>query len=247
VIEIRGGEPTLHPNFHEIISALESFEHCKCISIYTNLAEKMKVYTQLDVPNSKVELHMSFHVEYAKHYLRKVLVLNSMVEHMVMFSEVVLYPKEQYYQQYLDLISDLEDNDITFGVVIVRENKFWDSVYEQNFFETFDRWINDANTNKFSYKIKHTTADGDIFVDESYMLKNKFHYKGFKCQQLSYNIAMNGDIVNLCNNVRVPLNAKEADFKKVITCPNSVPCYCYPMLLYKKVHPLHYVKPAESN
>jgi hypothetical protein len=166
---------------------------------------------------------------------------------MITFAEVILYPKQQYYQQLLAMIAELEKNQIQFGVVLVRPNKFWDGVYDADFYETFDPWINDIQTNKYAQTIKHIKTDVVEHVDEAYMLKNNFHYNGFKCQQMAYNVLMNGDFVNVCNGIRLPINAKESDFKKVITCPNTVPCYCYPMLLYKKIHPLHYVKPTKSD
>jgi sulfatase maturation enzyme AslB (radical SAM superfamily) len=236
IVDIRGGEPTLHPHFHDIITALEGYPHCKKISIASNMGARLEVYQALDIPNSKVELHPSYHVEYPNQFLRKVSELAPTIKHMVFFVEIIMYPKQQYYQQLLDMIHEMESRNILFGTVLVRPNKFWDGVYDQGFWETFGRWVKD-DTNPYSQSIRHVKTTGTEYVNEAYLLENQLHYNGYQCQQMAYNVLMNGDFTNVCTGTRLPINAKEADYKQVVTCPNTVPCYCYPMLLYKKKNP----------
>jgi hypothetical protein len=184
-------------------------------------------------------------VEYPNQFLRKIIELAPAVKHMTLFVEIVMYPKRQYYRQLLDIIGEMESRNILFGAVLVRPNQFWDGVYDADFWEIFDKWVND-DRHSHAIPIRHVTTDGVKYVNETYLLKNRLNYNGYRCQQMAYNVTMSGDFTNVCTGTRLPINAQEPDFKQIVTCPNTLPCDCYPMLVYKKKNP-RYVDPTSSN
>jgi organic radical activating enzyme len=233
-IDLQGGEPTLHPNLAEIISALEKMEHCKSIVIATNFTAGIPFYRQFDVPNTKVVLHVSYHAEYHKKILNKLVKISKQLEHVRLFIEVILFPKKKYFQQMIDFMRGLEANNIVFGVNLVRENQFWDNTTDDGFVELFKEWTANPKLTPFSKLIKHVTKDGVEFLHENYVLENRINYKGFKCQQMTYFIGLEGNFVNVCTAQKMPLLAREKDFKKIVICPVDGPCPCSQMFHYKK-------------
>ena len=47
VVEMLGGEPTLHPDLYDIIDALHEIEQCKRVELITNLAKPVKYFLDL--------------------------------------------------------------------------------------------------------------------------------------------------------------------------------------------------------
>ena len=233
-IELLGGEPTLHPNMPYIIEELEKMEHCKVITIATNLTAGVPYFMQFDKPNTKVLVHMSYHTEYHKKILNKLIKLNTQFQHAKVFVEVILNPKKQYFQQLIDFMRDLKTNGIMFGINLVRKNEFWDGIVDEGFNETFAEWTKDPYLSPLTKLIKHVTTDGVEYMHETDIQQQELTYNGFNCQQLTYHIGITGDFTNVCTQMRLPMLAKEADFKKTITCPLDCPCPCSQMFHYKK-------------
>ena len=62
-IDLYGGEPTLHPDFDEILSALVKIDNCKAVEIKTNLSRSLAFYQRIQ-PHDKVKVSASYHPEY---------------------------------------------------------------------------------------------------------------------------------------------------------------------------------------
>lgn len=230
-IDLQGGEPTLHPNVIDIISNLEKMNHCKEIVLATNLTASVDFYKQFDQKDTKLELHISYHPEYHKKIFNKINKLYNSLNYLKLFVEVILYPKTKYFKQTVDFLNKLTKEQIPFGIILVNENEFWDGTVDTEFYQTFDQWINaDASTKT----IKHVTTTGVEFYSESDIIKEKISYKGFKCQAMSYNIDINGDILNTCSHEKLPALLNEDEVKKTITCPVETTCTCTAMFYYKK-------------
>ncbi len=236
-IDIQGGEPTLHPKIVEIIGELEKMQYCKKIVLATNLTAKIDLYKKLDLENTKLSIHISYHAEYHLKIFKKINKLYKLLKNVDFFVEVILYPKKKYYDQMLFFLKKLEEENIPFGVNLVYKNKFWDGVIEEDFYKIFEPWIiSDENKNIDSSMklIKHKTKNETKFLTEHDIIRNNISYKGYKCQSLSYNISINGDIFNTCTLKKLPFIFKESDVKKTVICPLDT-CSCTAMLHYKKI------------
>jgi hypothetical protein len=220
-------------------------DRCRRITLATNLSVPVKFYQQFDHPNSKLAIHPSYHVEYHNKLTQRFIDLDLSLEHIPVLVEVILYPKQQYYQQLVDFMTALKAAGVAFGVNLTRENQFWDGIHDDGFFETFQPWIDAEKKDKLSIPIKHVTPSGVTYVDEQYLIQNRISYHGYRCQQQMYSISTAGHIINSCTGERMAFGAREADYKRVITCPNQSMCSCSTMLLFKKVSPN--VNNAESN
>jgi MoaA/NifB/PqqE/SkfB family radical SAM enzyme len=238
-INLQGGEPTLHPDLPDIIASLEANPHCRKISLVTNLAASIDSYLEYDKPASKLEIHASYHPEHHAKMTKKFIDMHRSVEHILFFTEVVLYPKQQYYQQLQDFMDTLEANNVYYGVNIVRDNEFWDGVYDPDFYETFQPYIDRDASTKYSRPVHHVTDTGIELLRETDIITQNISYTGFQCQQQLHNINIDGSITKMCNRERIPLLPKESDFRKYITCPMDEPCRCADMFHYKKYKVTH--------
>lgn len=228
-VELLGGEPTLHPDLSYIVEELEKIENCTEITIITNFAKGIDYYLQFDKPNTKVEIHMSYHAEYSKNLLGKVIKLNEKLQHARFLIEVVLFPKQKYYQQMLDFIKGMEDNKVNFCTNLTNENDWWDGIVEEGFYETFNKYIKTDGT-----LIKHVTDTGIEYVTENDLIINNVIYHGYKCQPLTYMISVAGIIFNQCTTEKVSLTDSPENYNKFLICPKKTRCDCRPMLHYKK-------------
>ena len=63
-ISILGGEPTLHPNFYEIIETLYNMKNITKILIITNFTKPLEFWEKYKKFNDKIEINISIHFEY---------------------------------------------------------------------------------------------------------------------------------------------------------------------------------------
>ena len=63
-ITLLGGEPTLHPEFQDVVSELFKMKHIKQINIVTNFEMPLDFWEKLTPFTDKVKIVVSFHPEY---------------------------------------------------------------------------------------------------------------------------------------------------------------------------------------
>lgn len=228
-IDLYGGEPTLHPELPSIIQRLQDIPNCQEIMLTTNFTESIAYYKQFDVPQSKLTIHISYHAEYSKKLVDKIIALDNAFEHTALFVEVMLHPKEQYYAQMLEMLTRLGSTNIKHGVNLVRDydtptNEFWD---------IFNPWLF-SQDHEVSNIIPHETDQGTIYLNENEIIKKGIKYTGFRCQPLTYLIGLNGEISNMCTTKKMAIRASKEDFYKRVTCPVPTTCNCSQMFLYRK-------------
>lgn len=236
-IDIQGGEPTLHPNLSTIVRELNTFPRCKRITLATNCAPPVHYFDKFDTPSTKVELHVSYHPEYHVDLFNKIMKLHKRLQHVLLFVEVILHPKRQYFNQVADFVNDLKKHNIQFGVTVVNQNEFWDGVYDEGFTELVSRCSSDVDTHYCGRLAIHQYSDGTVEgLTELDIIQSSITYTGFLCRQLMYTIDVDGTFTNTCTNQRVnrPVPA-ENDMNKFIKCPRVTTCSCSAMFFYEKV------------
>jgi molybdenum cofactor biosynthesis enzyme MoaA len=231
-ISIQGGEPTLHPELHNIIKELEKLTHCKSIVISTNITAADDMYYQFDNPNSKVSIHLSYHPEYHRKIFDKIVRIVKNIKHIKIWVEVILYQKKEYYDQMKMFLESIKQTDIVLYVSAANSTQYWDNKKDLEFDSIFDPYIKQTKISSY----KHITDKGKtVYLSEYDMLQSNINFQGWQCQALSYTIQVDGSIINKCTRQKLPLIIKELDVKKFVTCPNAEQCSCSEMFNYKKI------------
>lgn len=65
-VTLLGGEPSLHPIFHEIVKELHALPHVISIPVVTNFEKPLDFWMQLLPYKDKVKIVISFHAEYSQ-------------------------------------------------------------------------------------------------------------------------------------------------------------------------------------
>ena len=225
VIELIGGEPTLHPNIDEIISELELMEYCKEVQLITNLSRPVHFYNKFDSGEyKKLSILCSFHPEFYKdEWLEKVLEFKDFknIKFTIVFN---LIDKKEYWPLTLKVLQELKDNNVRFAYNILSSTPRWSPNYTTEFYETFNQYL---DTGKFKENISYNFDDGSTNIfHEGQIIEKKLHYlKNYLCTPIRYRITHEGDIHNFCNNRKLPLLISSNDLYKKERCINEC-CGC---------------------
>ena len=142
-IQILGGEPTLHPDFHVIIDNLCDNINCTEIEIYTNLSRPESFWKTYDQPkHSKIILIPAYHYEYYRpSFSRKIVSIFSNPDINVRIEPVInLSTRRQDWDNIISLINVLKDNNIRYRLNFlhpVEEPIHFKPVYTDEFWDIF--------------------------------------------------------------------------------------------------------------
>lgn len=215
-IDLAGGEPTLHKQFQFILDELHKIDNCKTISISTNFTTKFNV----DMP--KLDIGISYHPEYHKHYMKKIDVIKSVKDPTI---NVILTDKPEYWDMSLEFIDALDDYVVT---ILHPTDDNYKPVYTKEFFEKFKdnfEYTRDNPINLFKYDDKLLTHD-EIITQGLHKLK------GITCNSYYYSIDIDGVFTRICTGEKLGLSLDGLD--TTITCPHDI-CNCESRLLLNKV------------
>lgn len=227
-ITLLGGEPTLHPNFHEIVETLASMDHVKKIDIITNLQSPVEFWKPLFTLKDKLEIIASFHVEYARQlFFKKIAGLKDHLPMNIIFmvhNDIKFLPKlkeaaEEYTQNHLN------DVPIIFRR-ITNDNSPVEYHHETlTFFEEMEKRI---KSSRVVETIPVKTLNESFEIPEIEFANQELNkFKGWKCQ-------MNALIINPDGIVHFPCTSKKkhilfTELKgREMTCPHEIcPCEAY--------------------
>lgn len=108
-VELLGGEPTLHPDVHDIVTGLCKIDRCVQVEITTNLSKPVKFFEKFNRPEtSKVDVIASYHPEYyTPKFFEKVVEINDL-EHITITPLINLFHEKKYWSSTLKLIDDFK-------------------------------------------------------------------------------------------------------------------------------------------
>jgi MoaA/NifB/PqqE/SkfB family radical SAM enzyme len=227
VIELLGGEPSIHSNIFEILEELNNIENCTQIELITNLSRSYRFYATLADPKfSKVELTASYHFEYYDHkFLEKLGKLNDLNKIDLSVS-VNLPPDSKYWANTQELLEFLKERDIRAMINFLHSTPDWTSDYPEDFFDYFSEYFEEE-------KIEFVFADGTtkLLYEHEVIEQHLNRFKGYSCMSLSYDISKDGSIRRSCNNGLI--NLSMSNLEERITCPVDT-CDCYTLLQFHK-------------
>jgi organic radical activating enzyme len=225
-VELIGGEPTLHPAIHEILSTLNSIKSCQRVEVVTNLSRTLEFYKDIDYDN--VYLLASYHPEYyTPEFVKKAAALGDKVIITLNLSD-----NPAVWDDTIGVINTLEDLDVRYSFNMLNSTAAYQVNYTDEFFEKFNSYLDHAVDNE---QISYLFSDGSTqILNESEILKNKLdHFCGYQCTPIRYRISHNGDIHNLCTNKRLPIMITTESLYAKEICPNTA-CGCDAMYIFYK-------------
>lgn len=230
VIELIGGEPTLHPAIEEILTELNNMPNCKEVQLITNLSRPLHFYQTLTgLALNKLAILSSFHPEHYKpEWLDKVLALKT----NSLSVTLNLSDQPEHWPLTLDTINSLIDHDVVFAYNILSATPKWTPNYTQEFYDTFNPYINNGKHNE---SVPYTFEDGTTrILHESEIIEKGLHrLTGYKCTPIRYRITHDSDIQNFCTGRKLPLMLTPAEIFKQEVCPNAC-CGCDAVFKFHK-------------
>jgi organic radical activating enzyme len=225
VVDLLGGEPTLHPDIHDIISSLEEVKCCEHVRLITNLSKNLDYFKNLcDTETTKLEINPSIHFQYySEKIVDKILHIHNSTDIRIS-PIVVLSDDPKHKTNMLHVFETLVDNNIRYSVNFLFPAHGYKPNYTNDFYDTFNKYVNigceDTDT---LYNI--TTADGhthNVTVKDINTHKLT-RFKNWNCTPKSWNINVKGQIINSCS--KQPLKLGGGNMSDLIKCPKNN-CYC---------------------
>ena len=222
IIELIGGEPTLHPAIEEILTELNAMPNCKEVQLITNLSRPLHFYQSIiSLSLGKLKILASFHPEhYKSEWLDRVLALKN----NRLSVTLNLIDQPQHWPLTIETINTLLDNKVVFAYNILSPTPKWNPNYTQEFYNTFNPYIDNGQYNE---SISYTFEDGSSTVlHESEIIEKGLHQlKGYKCTPIRYRITHDSIIQNFCTGRVIPLMLTTPEIFKQESCPNEC-CGC---------------------
>lgn len=261
VVEILGGEPTLHPHIHEIVSSLCTIKKNRRVELVTNLAKPLDFYRRFDTPqNSKLSVEVSYHPEYYNEQWKQNVIDFCGSEHITVTPNVNLPDEEKWWPQTKDFLDILIQHDIHTGLNFLQQVEpgpqgEWSPNYTDKFWDYFSEYFH-RDVTAIKTEIGFNNIKSDPGVCDGQMLKNvvyitndnKQHtlsevdinrhdlrqFKGWTCKPLMYIIDMKGIVTNHCTgDVITPVQMSDRHLSSCRTCPLDR-CNCDTKFLYEK-------------
>jgi organic radical activating enzyme len=224
MVELLGGEPTLHPNLHDVVEALCNMQYCKEVELITNLSRSLAFFEKLNkLEFNKLRVLASYHPEYfTQEFIEKCAAMAKM-EHIGFMVNVNLSTNPKDWPSLISLIEQLQTNNVHYGFNFLNSTPTWNHTYSEEFFQTFDKYLVGRQKDNFVYTFSDGTTET---LNESKIVEMKYNkFNGYKCTPLIYQIDSDGTIYNFCTKRVVPITMQVADLIKEETCPLSkCPC-----------------------
>ena len=214
-MDLFGGEPTLHPEFENIVSALDSMPNCKLIEVKTNLSKPLYFFESVCKYN-KIKLSASYHAEYYdKKFLDKCIALKD----YNFYVHINLSDKPEHWPQILDMIEQFNINGVKYDL-----NPLWSTpsnviTYTEEFYNTFEPLLSKV-ADKTTYRFQ--TVDGEVYKTGFQAFKENLNsFTGYTCKALLYEILSDGTFVNGCTRKNAPLLVNKEKYCVEVTCPKT--------------------------
>lgn len=227
-IDIYGGEPTLHPEFNTILSALADMEQCRMIEVKTNLSRSLSFYQQM-YDHPKLYVSASYHPEHHNWaFIEKCIALkdNNFSCHISMSD------RPEHWAQTIELISLFDKHGVNYDFNMLFSVKDCNIDYTPEFYAAYGIMVPNIQLQpKYRFKFADNTIKWYNNVEIEELKLNSF--KGFNCQALMYEINTLGEIKNMCTGRKLPLIIKREHTHITENCPLES-CSCDVMFNFYK-------------
>lgn len=253
-IELLGGEPTLHPDIVDIISALCDNDRCQRVELITNLVKPVEFFLQFDHPKfSKLQVSVSHHPEYNKNkFTDKCITLSRC--NFDLFVNLNVMKDTSHWTDTIKILGQLHSNKLHYDINLLHSTDHYKGFNHSSAGEgdcndsarySIDKFkqlastelridVDDLFNTIIERKVTYKTPAGDKVVRELDIRTaglDKFHEK-FSCKAMTWNISHDGAIINACSGE--PMDVLMRNSSACITCPVTTGCACDLMFIYPK-------------
>ena len=213
-VDLYGGEPTLHPEFHYILEQFAEMDRCKLIEIKTNLSRPLPFLRKV-FQHKKVRLSASYHPEYfGQPFIDKCVALKD----EDFYCHINLSDNPQDWPQILKLVEIFDEVGVQYDFNLLYSVPGYEVNYTPEFFKLFENTLPKL-ADKETYRYLFSgTGEQHLRAFEIYK-RGLANFKGYKCQAFAYEIKTDGEIKNLCTGKVLPLAIKESDTHGGVVCP----------------------------
>lgn len=199
-VTLLGGEPTLHPSFHEVIQSLYEMSHVGQICIVTNFEKPLKFWQDLLPFKSKLKIVVSFHPEYEqKGMFEKIRNLQSdfLLDFVfIVHSEEKYLPKMEVAAKELDTI----DSAISLNFVKLHENGFYRN-YPKSISDFMFLQQEKVRNRPVTETVNIVTKHGPSKIPKFEMINHGLNqFEGWNCKLRAFIIKEDGQVASACTN-----------------------------------------------
>jgi len=228
-MELLGGEPTLHPDYKDIVEEFIGFNNVKLLNIITNLKKDMSFWED-HIKHPKLVIQPSIHMEYLDKALEeKLIYLNN---NYTLMCNLMIHYDEKYNEKLKWILGVLSDLNIQYEISYLYDINNNKEVME---YPTSIKEIV-ANRDKPQASLKFFDEDKEYnyTVDEVYN-NNLHHFLGWKCNTKYYTIDHKGYINRVCDvNSTQHIVLFKGISKIPLTCAQKSGCICDEYLEWEK-------------
>ena len=207
---LTGGEPTLHPNFYEVLDGMLELKQLNKVWLFSNLSRSADFLKQINNYLPKIQLYASWHPEFSKEdFVEKAVSLDCHVH-------VSITDDKKYWPKTLKVIDNLKQNNVTFRINILQGSDNFEPQFDKDVIDTFETLLPDAH-DEFDIEVVFEDGTVEMMSEHKLQFKDINYFKGYKCTPKSYSIGIDGSIANTCTREKMSLGLQ--NIVKPVICP----------------------------
>ena len=233
ILDLLGGEPTLHPNITDIIESVIDINKCFKVILTTNLSRPVEFY--LNLPDSdKLIINASIHFEYYDEMLvDKLIEIN---KHKSIHALIMIHDDIKYKSKMTEFIKRISDHDISYGFTHLFPTSTYTPDYSTNHYnEMKDILIKSNDKSQVTggrNMYEFSTARSKLMLTQKQVIDAELNrFEGWDCSAKSWDISTSGEFLNSCT--REPLDVLYRNINTTVKCPVEC-CQCTAFWHYDK-------------
>jgi len=224
---LSGGEPTLHPQFLDIVNKMSAIDNCVQIAVMTNLSRSVDFYKQVEALNvlnkfneNKLLIMAAYHPEYYKDkFLEKAIELHQHCREFVV--QLNLKDQPDTWDSTQLVIERLLEKKVKTRLNLLISNQNFTANYTSEFHERFGQYFDDTD-HPFEIPVEFEDGTHAMLKDHEIEINHWNKFQGYECTPVYYSISREGVITNLCTNREVGLSLGDNNLVRKEICPREV-------------------------
>jgi len=215
-IDLYGGEPTLHPNFLDILLELSKMPMCKLVEVKTNLS-KPTHFLEKTFIDDKIRIAASYHAQYYnKEFLNKCILFKD----KNFYCHINLSDNPSDWPQIVEMIDAFDLHGVRYDLNILLSTPGNTIKYNDEFYKLFQPRL-DKISDKNTYRFEYEDGQEEHLTIFDAIKENKISFTNYRCKAQLYEILLDGSIVNSCTRNMAQFKLSKESLDAFVTCPRD--------------------------